>query len=210
MKKTIKSLLLGLSVFASLLIFGCSTTTKNHEPSRLAVRYSYLKILDLDQMTNLMQKSVKEFNQTEDSQRLKEALLICFARPDEDGVIEKILAIVRTPLDDRNLWESAFEELQDQSLEGVKNDNLSTVDQVTYSVVIENVLSELRPFFIKQYASAGFETRLVEKIAQADIQLSSEAKNERKLNLMKGYVSPSIVAQAMLERKSEVLSKEKK
>ena len=196
-------------ILACFVVTACSSKPPRDESAKLPVRYSYLKILDLDQMTGLMQDKAREYRQGENSQNLKDALLLCLARPDEDALIEKTIGIVKTPLEDSGLWESSVEELVEQSLAGLKEAKIGAVDQVTYSVVLENILSEFKPQFIKQYKSPGFETKMIEKIAAADVELSFEAKNERKLNLMKSGFSPSQVARRMIEHKKEFLDKEK-
>jgi hypothetical protein len=165
--------------------------------------------MDLDQMSQLMLEHAREFKRNDNPEFLKEGLLICLSRPDEDAVIEKTISTVRTPLEDNSLWESAVTELIDKSLAVIKEDQLSAVDQVTYSIVLENLISEFRPRFIKQYKSPGFETRMIEKIAQADIQLSSVANAERELNLMKTSFSPSGVAEKLIDRREEFLKQEK-
>lgn len=166
--------------------------------------------MDLDEMAALMQNRFKEFKKTDDSRYLQEGLLICLSRPDEDSGVEKVISTVRTPLEDNSLWESSVESLINESAAAIKDPARSSADQVTYSIVLENLISELRPEFIKQYKSPGFESRMIEKIAREDIELSAPAKAERKLNLMRGSFSASQVAQKLIDKREEALKGEKK
>ena len=75
--------------------------------------------------------------------------------------------------------------------------------------MLENLISELRPEFVKQYKSPGFESRMIEKIANAGVELSGPARAERKLNLMKGSFSASQVAQKMLDKRDDFIKNEK-
>jgi hypothetical protein len=206
MKKYI-ILLLG---FSFLLFNGCSSVTPKNDNSQLAYPYNRLKTMDLDQMNDLMLEKAKEFKRTNDPQVLKEGLLICLSRPDEDSVVEKVISTVRTPLEDNDLWESTVENLINESLVVIHDGSRSSADQVSYGIVLENLISEMRPEFIKQYKSPGFETRMIEKIAGVDTELSAPAKAERKLNLMRGNFSASQVAQRMIDKRDEVLKAEKK
>lgn len=202
-------LILGLSL--SLFIFSsCSSAPPKNDTSQLRYTYAHLKVMDLDEMNNLMMTQLKEFRKTDDPQALKEGLLICLSRPDEDSVVEKVISTVKSPLEDNDLWESAIEGLINESFVVIQDANRSSADQVTYSVVLENLISEMRPEFLKQYKSPGFETRMIEKIAGANTELTSSAKAERKLNLMKGSFTASQVAQRLLDKRDDVLKSEKK
>ncbi len=194
----------------SFLFTSCQSTPEVAQSNELIYTAGRLKIMDLDQMTDIMHAKVREFKRSDNSQALKDALLIAFSRPDEDSGLEKIISIVQTPLDDNDLWEGAMDEMVDRSIAGVKNDGLTAADQVTYGNVLENVIAQMKPDFVKQYKSPGFESRTIEKIAAADLEFSKAAAAERKLNLMKGNLSPSLVAQKLIERREEAVKKSKK
>lgn len=201
------SLFLG---FVATAFSGCSSVSPKNDTSQLRYTYARLKVMDLDQMNDLMLEQAREFKRTSDAQALQEGLLICLSRPDEDSVVEKVISTVKTPLEDNGLWESTVENLIAESITAIKDGGRSSADQVTYSIVLENLISELRPDFIKQYKSPGFESRVIEKIAAADVQLNGPARAERKLNLMKGGASPSQIAQRLLDKREEVLKSDKK
>lgn len=161
-------------------------------------------------MNDMMLVQAREFKRTSDSSALKEGLLLALSRPDEDSVVEKVIDTVKTPLDDNNLWESTVESLIDESVAAIKDPSRSSADQVTYSIVLENLISDLRPEFIKQYKSPGFESRMIEKIAATDVELNGPARAEKKLNLMKAGTSPAHIAKKLLDKREEVLKSDKK
>lgn len=194
-------------VHLALFVSGCASSETVKEKPQLAYPYSRLKVMDLDQMTDIMYQQAKAFKKTDDPKVLQDGLLICLSRPNEDGQIEKVLSIVRTPMEDNDVWESSVESLVDTAITTMKNKTSNAADQVTYGIVLENIVSEFKPVFVKQYKSPGFETKIIEKIAEADIELSQAAISERKLNLMRGNISPSLFAKKMIERRDEVLKK---
>lgn len=175
------------------------------------VDYRALKILDLDQMTDLMYGKVNEYKKTNNIQALKEGALIAYSRPDEDGLIDKIMSIVKVPLEDAGEWQNTVQQMVSQSTEAVQNKDGRTkaIQQVTASVVLENILAELRPEFVKQYETGGFETLIVEKIANANLKYTKEALNEKKLNQMRVGLSPSKVAQNLISIKNKKIKEDK-
>lgn len=210
MKKHFRKIWLVSFALLMTAFFGCSSIAPKNDTSQLKYTYARLKIMDLDEMSALMLRQAREFKKTDDSRDLQQGLLICLSRPDEDSVVEKIISTVRQPLEDRNLWESSVEQLIDESAAAIKDSSRSSADQVTYNIALENLISELKPDFVKQYKSPGFETRMIEKIAAANIELSAQARAELKLNLMKGPFSASHVAQNMLDRRDDLVKSVKK
>lgn len=194
---------------AFFILTSCASNSVSTDTPQLAYTSTRLKVMDLEEMTDLLQGKAKEFKKTDNSQFLKDGLLICLSRPDEDSVIEKVMSSVKTPLEDHGLWESAVEELVDNAISSIKNETANGADQVTYSVALENLISEFKPQFVKQYKSPGFEARIIEKIAAADLSFTSQAKAERGLNLMRSSLSPSMIAKRLVEHRNEFLEKEK-
>ncbi len=204
--------LLAISV-APILIISCATSSPSSGPAENAMSYSHLRLMDLDQMTEFLQQKVKVYRRTDNPEPLKQGLQVCLSRPDEDHMVEKTLPLVRDPLEDLGAWETAVEELVDKNLEILKNKNAHSSDQVTAGIILENLIGEFRPAFVKQYQSPAFETTTIERIAMAKVEFNREAVSERKLTLMRGAASPSLIAQKMLDqRKAEfkALAKEKK
>lgn len=162
----------------------------------LKMNYSQLAPKDLDQMNQLVLEKLKESKKNNTSiEPLKEAVKMVFSRPNEDGTVEKVLPLVKNPLSDQDEWESTVEALVDEAI-GILNapKDVSAKDQATYVIMLENMISEFKPELKKK----GFEFRMVEKIANADVSLTKEAKNEKKLGMMRSTNSPSELAQKVI------------
>ncbi len=203
-------------IIAAVLAFGfsaCSGKPTNSSGSSFAMvetiqieqTYKTLKILDLDQMTDLLYEKANDYKRNNRLQALREGTMIAFARPNEEVILDKILSIVRSPLEDADEWEGTVEQMVGQAVQTIKDGNAQATDQVTASVVLENVLSEFKPAFVKQYQGGGFETTVIERIAASDLRFSKQAEQEKKLNQMKSGLTPSQLAQKLVEIKNKKL-----
>ncbi len=200
-------------------LFSCSTSEKNNSDgqsdrqfSKIEIKENYktLKTLDLDQMSDLLYGKVNDYKINEQTQYLKEGVLIAFSRPNEDVILDKVLSIVKNPLDDLVEWQDAVFQITQQSIETIQQDSETASVQVTAAVVLENILSEFKPDFMKQYETGGFETDIIVKIANANLKLGQNLLKEKKLNLMRTNASPSALAQKLIENKNKQLKAEKK
>lgn len=207
-------------IIAGLLVLAfsaCSSSPKSSTDSSFAMvetiqtehTYKSLKLLDLDQMTDLLYDKANDYKRNNRIQALREGVMIAFSRPNEEVILDKILSIVRSPLEDLGEWEGTVEQMVGQSVQTLKSDSSSGTDQVTASVILENVLSEFKPMFTKQYQSGGFETTVIERIAASDLRFSQQAVQEKKLNQMKSGLTPSQLAQKLIEIKNKKLEEQR-
>lgn len=211
-----------LVIIASLFFYtACSSSSKSSQTSAgenaqefplIEMEYGYkqLKLLDVDQMAAIMSEKNREYQKTGDLQRLREGVLVAFSRPDEDRLRDKVISIVKNPLEDQDDWEKTVNALVDQSVKNLSNDKVKTEYQVTSGLILENVIADLRPAFIREYKTGGFATDVIEKIAASDAEYLKAARQERKLNLMRNDSPPNQIAKNLMDRKAEVLKKEKK
>jgi hypothetical protein len=163
----------------------------------LLFNYSQLALKDLDQMTRLVSDKVRESKKAGSGAivPLKEALQAVYSRPNGDEMIDKVVAPLRTQLDNHDAWEKALSQLTDEAINALKNPKaFKPVVQVTYQVFLENLLSEIRPL-LKQ---DGFERALAVRIRDSRIEITSGAKNEREMRSMKAASSPSTIAEKIL------------
>ena len=163
----------------------------------LLYNYSQLSLKDLDQMSKLVQSKINESRKEGGDQTipLKEALQAVYSRSNEDFLIEKIISPLRTELDEHEAWESTLRALTKEAIGALKNPKaFKPVVQVTYVVFLENLISEIKP-----RGNEKFERSLLEDLVKADISVSKEAVNERRLRVMKSTTSPSEVAEAILK-----------
>ncbi len=183
---------------------------KVFEPIELKLTYKNLKLNDLDQMMDLMYEKINDYKKTDQVQKLKEGALIAYSRPDEDRTLEKVISLVKSPLEDNGEWENTIEAMVQQNIVRLNDEKADPVIQATAGVILENMISDFKPLFIKQYKSGGFETDMIEKIADSHVMYSKLTKAERKLNLMRMNSSPSEIANRLIEQKNSVLKAEKK
>lgn len=184
--------------------------TKEYEHIDSNLNYKNLATQDLDQVSDLIQVKLNEYAKSGNLQQLREAALIVFSRPDEDGMLEKVIASVRNPLEEEVQWQNTIEILARQSVETMQKAEGSQADQVTAGIVLENIIAEYKPAFIKQYHTGGFETDVVHFIADSGVSYSKAASKERGLYLMRSNLNPSQIAKKLISARDAYLSQEKK
>lgn len=205
----VAALALGISACSSQPSSSSGSTFAMVEPIQIQQTYKTLKILDLDDMTDLLYEKANDYKKNNRIQALREGAMIAFSRPNEEVILDKIINIVRNPLEDADEWENTIEQMVGQAVKTIKDDSASATDQVSASVILENVLSEFKPQFVKQYQGGGFETTVVERIAASDLRFSKQAEQEKKLNQMKSGLTPSQLAQKLVEIKNKKLEEQK-
>ncbi len=190
-----------------LLLFSCATPPQlQMSESKLEYPYTKLKLLDLEQMFEIIQGKMKQYKKTNNEEFLLESIKICLSRPDGDGLVEKIIDNIRFSLDENDKWEKALEKVVQQSISELRLETTAGEDQLTYLILLENLVSELKPEFIRQYQSPKFETKLIQSIADARITVSKAATTESRLNLMTSQKSPSSMAQTLINEKNQKLN----
>lgn len=206
--------------FISFSLLSCRTSGHRIEHQTLSasnsfervyhnLSYKSLAILDMDQMNELISDKIKDYQNQENRMALKEALRIILSRSNEDGMVEKIISPVRNLLEEDGIWEETIEGLIKQSIETIKNADEKPVAQVTSGIILENIISEFKPLFIKQYETGGFETKAINYIADSKVNYSKSAAKERSLHLMRNPHSPSHMAQKLIEAKEDFLLNQK-
>lgn len=175
-----------LSIFVSLFCGSWVSAQSMYSYTRLALK-------DLDEMNAIIQGKLNESsNALGDSKLppLREALQAVFARSNEDLMIEKVITPLRNALDDLDAWESSMDMMVDDAIKGLKDpDKIKPVAQVTYLIMLENVLQEFKPKAMEKY-----EASVINRIRDAKIELTKAASKERRLKTMKNVKSPSEIA----------------
>lgn len=159
--------------------------------------YNRLATKDLDQMNKLIKEKVKESKQSrgDKSIPLKEALQAVYSRPNEDFMIEKVVSSVKNELDELDSWEKTVRALTKEAIGALKNPKAFKVTaQVTYAIFLENIVAEFKPKL-----NEDFEKEILTQIRDAQIQITKEALNERRLKMMKELRSPSELATTALQ-----------
>lgn len=157
-----------------------------------------LKTIDLDQMNDKISEYILSYRQAQDSSFLYKALVLTFSRPDEDSVRDKVLTLIRAPIDENGEWQTGLVKLAMQGIYTINDESATAQEQMTSGVILENILEEMLPDFRRQYESGGFESNMIYSIAQSEMNYSEKALKERKMALMKEVNTPNKIAQRLL------------
>lgn len=195
-------ILMGLSIGLGVMT-SCASAPQAETPSAMTYNYARLKLLDLDQMSDLIQKRVQGYKRTDNEELMQEALEICLSRPDEDSMVEKLIDTVRFNASSEAAWEQWVDGAVEKSIAQLKNETTPAVDQVTHLILLENLIAQFRPEFLKQWGAPLFESEVIEKISAAELVVSEAAMSERRLNLMETQRSPSRVAQDLIKEREQ-------
>lgn len=178
---------------------GCASKPVKKKPSMLSYTSHKLKLMDIDDMVEIVEDRLTEYKQKRDPAKLTEAVTICLSRPNDDNLLERLLGSVRYILDSTDQWEEAVENVVEDGLRALKMETTAAADQVTYVVVLQNVLLENKAEILKQDEPPQFERAIIDRIAEADLVVSEEAQKYSGLNLMEGLISPSDMAKNIIE-----------
>jgi hypothetical protein len=187
-----------MKTFLTLIGSFLLATTTWAEPSQM---YNDLALKDLDQMADMVKKKIKQSKQASSDKvgPLREALQEVFSRPDEDGMIDKVVGSLRSELDENEAWDTSLNALADEAINALKDPpkEMKANLQVTYAIFLQNLVGYLKP----QSKADGFERTLLTKIRDAEIKVTKAARNERRVRSIKGLASPSETAARVLEGK---------
>jgi hypothetical protein len=220
LQKIIKTTSLFYLLFV-LTLSSCTTTSpkanssgldlsKDFERVQAPMSYKSLATLDLDQMNDLVQVKLNEYAKQNNLQALRQAAMIILARPDDDGMVEKVLSNVRNPLEEEGQWQETIEALVRQAVEIMKNNEAKQTDQVTSGIILENIIAEFKPLYHKQYKKGGFETDIINFVANSNVEYSKSASKERSLYLMRNNLNPSQIAQKIVNNAVKSAEREQK
>jgi len=158
-------------------------------------------------MNEIAKKKVKEFKKDGSVEILKEAVQAVYARPNDDGMVEKVITPLRNELDENDQWEAVIDDLVQEAINALKNPKaFKPVVQNTYAIFLANVVADFKPFAERD----GHERRVITTIADAKIEMTKEAINERKLRTMNVHKSPSELATNVLKNISKAQAEAKK
>lgn len=152
-------------------------------------------------MTELVEARVNAYKESEDREKLIDALTISLSRPNEDDTAGRLVAAINRSAESDEQWQQVLKTTLERSLAALSDPATSPEDQVTYLVLLQNWLAEVRPQVLRP-GEAPFEKTLVQKIADAHIEVSAAADRESSLNLMTRLRSPSVIATDILNSPS--------
>lgn len=192
MSKSIVVLTLSLLVFQS-----CTSHPVQSNQSKLQYSYARLKLMDIDDMADLVDARINAFKTSNDIGKAVDALTISLSRPNEDDTAGRLVAGINRTAESDEQWQDILKTTIGRAMTALTDSATSPEDQVTYLVLLQNWLAEVRPQVLRA-GEAPFEKALVQKIAEAEIVVSAEADRESSLNLMTRLRSPSVIAADIL------------
>ncbi len=170
-------------------------------------KYNELMIKDYDEMNHMVQAKVKKaravgsntsdenINDQEAIEQLREALKLIFSRPNSDNMIAKLTPEVRRELSGYGAFNDVISGLAAEALAVVKSEKAPPSQQATGIFLLENMLSEIRP----EIGNNEGLRRVVEKIRDAKVEISSDVKRDLKLRGMFKAMDPSKLASDILK-----------
>jgi hypothetical protein len=185
--------------FSFLILNSCASKKIVKRESKLPYTYNQLKLYDIDEMVEITEDRMALYKETNDSEKLYEVMTLILARPNDDNILERLMLSIRYTLDSNKLWEESVEVVVDNAVTALKDETTSAGDQISYLMVLQNLLVEFKPEFKKLDISPKFEQNVIEKVAKAEIEVSDEARREANLNLFGKLNSPSDIAKQVLE-----------
>lgn len=190
------------------LILCCVLFAQVFAHAGLLYPYNRLATKDLDQMNQLIKDKIKESKSAGGNKTipLKEALQAVFSRPNDDGMIEKLLPAIKNELEEHSAYEKTFQLLVKEATGALKNPKAFKSEALlTYIIFLENTLAELKP-----KVSEPFENSVYTQIRDAQITYSKDLMNARKTHMLKELPTPSEIAEQILKEQAEKAKAEQK
>lgn len=177
-----------------------------------SLKYNELMIKDYDEMNKEVQAHLKRaravgsnssdenVNDEEAVEHCREALKVILSRPNSDNMVAKLSPEIRRELVGYNAFERVVAGLAGEAVRAVKNEKAPAALQATSLFLLENLLSEIRP----EIPNNDGLRRVVEKIAEADVEISKDVKKDMKLRGMFKALDPSKLAKDILKASPKV------
>lgn len=163
--------------------------------------YSDLQMKNYDEMQASVKKLVTEAEQVADEDmdqaksKLKDALQLILSRPNTDNLVSQLVPAVRTPLRNIDAYESTAQEIAESAILVVKNKKSANSNIATGLIILENIMSELKPDIKSSKTSLAIFT----SIRDAKIKVSDKVKTELRMRAMiKLTESPSDIARKII------------
>ncbi len=180
------------------LLTACSSKPVKREKSQLKYTPGQLRFIEVDEMNTLISDQLAVYKKTKDVSVIDDLLVTVLSRPDADNILERELIIIQNSFPSYEEWENSVTRVVDRAGQALKDKTCSVQDEASYTIVLENILSEFRGEFNKPDENTDFELSVIEKIEAMDLKVSEAAFREAKINAMSTLVSPSLIARKLL------------
>ncbi|NQY99523.1 MAG: hypothetical protein HRT45_02515 [Bdellovibrionales bacterium] len=204
---TVAALFVSLTMAVALL-------PASSQAELLRLKYNELQIKDYDEMREMVEAQILKAKnisiQSEEEgdpesgdqpaiDALTKALKIIFSRPDKDNMVAKLAPGVKKELMNYNAYTDALNGIATDAIASLEMKKLPVVYRATSIFVLENLMSEIRPELVESQELFS----IVKKIKKAEIEITKDVRNHRKLTGMYNTTSPS-------ETASKIVGKVKK
>jgi hypothetical protein len=169
-------------------------------------KYRDLLIKDYDEMLAQVQSRIKKAraashpgeeagDEHETIEQLRDALKLIMSRPNSDNMIAKLTPEVRRELVNYSAFEDTISSLAAEAIANVKDTNATVTQRSTSLFILENLLMEIKP----EVGTNEDLTRVVRRIADANLKIDKDVAKERKMNTMFKTKNPSEMAEEMIK-----------
>jgi hypothetical protein len=182
-----------------MVMAACSSAPAKREKSQLSYTPGQLRLMEVDEMNTLIGGHIREFKKSKDVKFAEKALITALSRPDADNILDREMLMIENSFERPDEWENMVTTVIERAGQNLKDKTCSVQDEVSYTIVLENILSQFRTEFNKTDVNTDFELASIKKIADMDLEVSEAAYREAKLNAMSTLVSPSEIAERLLK-----------
>jgi len=203
-----KNLTIAFAALTLLILTGCSNTRPEAPAQGRGLTYRDLILKDYDEMFALVKKHVNEAHKIvlgsdnnpdwrpQAMAELTKAERTILSRPNSDNMVAKLTLEVRREMTDVGNYDDILESMTHEGIQAFDpNMNLPTIMKTTYTFLLENLMSELKP----EIRDDERQRAMLEQIRDADLQIPYDVMRERKLQGMFLTESPSEEAKQILE-----------
>lgn len=160
-----------------------------------------IKMMDVETLQNILSKNLKKLENKEESAApiIKQSLEVLLAQPDQSLAASNYFSQFKSFAGGESEFLTILEEIANQGISTLKNrgkDNNLLREQNTYLFILTNLVTEL-----KEYKENEFYRKIIEKIRDADINVSDSLVSYRLLNSMSDAQNPSKYAESVLPEK---------
>jgi hypothetical protein len=163
--------------------------------------YSKLQMKSYDEMVTEVKARVQKAERvgqddTDEAKKiLRDSLVLIFSRPNRDNMVSQLTPIVRTPLKNLDSYEDTISDIASDAVTQLKGKKSSAVSRATQMIVLENIMSEMKP----DVQSNATVKAIFTTIRDAKISVPDDVKNELRMrSALKPMASPSDVAAKVL------------
>lgn len=180
------------------VLSACSSKPVKREKSQLKYTPGQLRFIEVDEMNAMINEQLSVYKKSKDVSVIDELLVTVLSRPDADNILERELIVIQNAFPTFDDWEQSVSRVVEKAGQALKDKTCSVQDEASYTIVLENILSEFRAEFNKTDENTDFELSVIEKIAGMDLRVSEAASRDAKINAMSTLISPSQIAKKLL------------